>query len=218
LLETAEETLQPAREHAVDLIARTVMSRPGEITLIAIGPLTNVALALRREPRLAQSLAGLVVMGGVVGGSGAPHLPRSEHNFRSDPEAAQIALSAGAPVTLVPLDITTQVRIRRRDVERIRTAGGAFHRAIADQVALYPPYIERGWAYLHDPLAVAALIEPSLVTVEPLRVAVETRDEDAAGWLQVGPPRPGAPTTANVALGVAAARAERFIVDRLAIR
>jgi purine nucleosidase len=218
LLETADATLQPVREHAVDLIVYTVMSRPGEITLVAIGPLTNVALALRREPRLAQSLAGLVVMGGVVGGSGAPHLPRSEHNFRSDPEAAQIALSAGAPVTIVPLDVTTQVRIRPPDLERIRASGSAFHQAVADQVALYPPFIQRGWGYLHDPLAVAAMIDPSLVTLEPLRAVVEAGGEHAAGTLGVELPAPDAPATAHVALGVDAPRAEQFIVDRLAVR
>ena len=88
---------QPSEEHAVDLIVRTVMAHPGEITLIAIGPLTNVALALLKEPRLATNLAGLTVMGGVVGGAGALHLPWVEHNFRCDPEAAQIVLASGAP-------------------------------------------------------------------------------------------------------------------------
>jgi purine nucleosidase len=216
LLEVAEGVREPAGEPAVDLIVRTVMASPGEITLFAIGPLTNVALALAREPRLARSLAGLVVMGGVVGSSGAPHLPSTETNFRSDPEAAQMALTAGAPLTLVPLDVTTWVRMDRDALERLRGAGGAFHRAVAEQVALYPPFTERGWAYLHDPLAVAARIEPSLVTLEPLRVAVETGNEQVAGRLLVSRPDSHAPATAHVALGVDAPRAEQFILGRLA--
>lgn len=216
LLEPADEARQPSKQPAVDLIVDTVMARPGEITLVAIGPLTNVALALLREPHLAENLAGLVVMGGVVGGTQALHLPRTEHNFRSDPEAAHITLSAGAPVTIVPLDVTTQVCIRPHDLERIRAAGDAYHYAVTDQVSLYPPFIQRGWGYLHDPLAVASLIEPSLVTTEPLRALIETRGEHTAGELLVALPVSDMPATASVALGVDAPRAERLIVDRLA--
>jgi purine nucleosidase len=219
LLEPGDEALQPAVQAAADLIVDTVMARPRQITLVAIGPLTNVALALRREPRLAENLAGLVVMGGVVGGTHALHLPWTEHNFRSDPEAAQIALRAvpaGAPITIVPLDVTTQVCIRQPDLEHIRSAGSAYHEALARQVALYPRFARRGWGYLHDPLAVAALIEPSLLTMEPLRVVVETGGELTAGKLLVVLPSPDAPATARVALGVDAPRAERFILNRLA--
>jgi inosine-uridine nucleoside N-ribohydrolase len=215
LLELTDEALQPSKQHAVDLIVDTVMAHPREITLVAIGPLTNVALALLREPNLARNVAGLVVMGGVVGGAQALHLPRTEHNFRCDPEAAQIVLSAGAPMTIVPLDVTTQVCIRSADLEHVRAAGDAYHHAVADQVSLYPPFVQRGWGYLHDPLAVAALIEPSLVTLEPLRAHVETRGEHTAGELLVALPVPDAPATASVALGVDAPRAERFIAGRL---
>jgi purine nucleosidase len=218
LLVPGDEALRPSPQPAAGLIVDTVMAHPRQITLVAIGPLTNVALALRREPRLAENLAGLVLMGGVVGGTHALHLPWTEHNFRSDPEAAQIALRvvpAGAPVTIVPLDVTTQVRIRQPDVELIRSAGGAFHRAVADQVAVYPPFVQRGWSYLHDPLAVAALIEPSLLTTEPVRAVVETGGEHTAGKLLVALPAVDAPANAHVALGVDAPRAERFILDRL---
>jgi purine nucleosidase len=218
LLEPEDDALQPSKQHAADLIVDTVMAHPRQITLVAIGPLTNVALAIQREPRLAENLAGLVLMGGVVGGTHALHLPWTEHNFRSDPEAAQIvlrAVPAGAPVTIVPLDVTTQVCIRQPDLELIRSAGGAYHRAVAEEVAVYPPFVQRGWGYLHDPLAVAALIEPSLLTMEPLHTLVETGGEHTAGRLLVALPAPGAPATARVALGVDAPRAERFILDRL---
>ena len=215
LLEPGDEALQPSKQHAADLIVDTVMAHPRQITLVAIGPLTNVALAIQREPRLAENLAGLVVMGGVVGGAHALHLPWTEHNFRSDPEAARMVLSSGAPVTLVPLDVTTQVCIRQPDLERIRSAGGAYHEALARQVALYPPFAGRGWGYLHDPLAVAALIEPSLLTMEPLHALVEAGGEHTAGKLLVALPAPDAPATARVALRVDAPRAERFILDRL---
>ena len=116
------------------------MAQPGEIILIAIGPLTNVALAMLKEPRLARALGGLVIMGGVIGGTHALHLPWTEHNFRSDPEAAQIVLASGAPMAIVPLDVTTQVRIRTVGVARLAAADTPFHLAVADQVRRYPRY------------------------------------------------------------------------------
>ena len=217
LLEPDDAALRPADAHAVDLIVRTVMTRPGEVTLVAIGPLTNVALAFSREPRLAANLAGLTLMGGVVDGAHALELPWVEHNFRCDPEAAHIVLSAGAAPTIVPLDVTTQVRIRPDDVARIGAAGDPFHAAVADQVTRYPRYARRGWTNLHDPLAVATVIDPTLVRCEPVRAVVETVGEHTAGALLAAAPRPDAPATARIALAVDAARAERFIVDRLAL-
>lgn len=102
LLEPDDVALVPAPEHAVDYLVRTVMESPGQIHLLAIGPLTNVALAFRREPRLAERLAHLTVMGGALRGPSRLDLPYAEHNFRCDPEAAQVVLAAGAPTTLVP--------------------------------------------------------------------------------------------------------------------
>lgn len=219
LLAPSDAGLQLSPEHAVDLIIRTVMAQPGEITLIAIGPLTNVALALLKEPRLAANLAGLTVMGGVVGGAGALHLPWVEHNFRCDPEAARIVLASGAPLRIVPLDVTTQVRIRPQDTARIRAAGDPFHLAVADQIERYPRYQQRGWTYLHDPLA--ALVgaglapAPALVTWEPVHAVVETEGRYTAGKLLVKRPSGEEQVTAQVALSVDARRAETFIVERL---
>ena len=153
-------------------------------------------------------------MGGVVGGPGALDLPWTEHNFRSDPEAAHIVLASGAAIKVVPLDVTVQVRIRAEDTTRIRAAGTPFHRAVADQIDRYPGYRKRGWTYLHDPLAVATLIRPELVTWEPVAAAVETEGRYSAGKLLVA--RPSEDGMTSVALAVEAARAESFIVERLA--
>ena len=192
------------------------MAQPGEIILIAIGPLTNVALALLKEPRLARALGGLVIMGGVIGGSHALHLPWTEHNFRSDPEAAQIVLASGAPMAIVPLDVTSQVRIRTVGVARLAAADTPFHTAVADQIRRYPRYREQGWTYLHDPLTVASVIRPELVRWESLHAVVETGGMHTAGKLLVKPPAGDAPATAEVALGVSVAQAEAFIVGRIA--
>jgi purine nucleosidase len=237
LLAPEENGFRPASESVPSLIARLVMAQPGQITLVAIGPLTNVALALLVEPRLATNLASLVLMGGVVGGTyrqptgslrpraqqaplvdhpySALALPWTEHNFRSDPEAAHVVLTSGAPIKIVPLDVTSQVRIGQADLSRIQAAGDPFHLAIADQLERYPRFAERGWTNLHDPLAVASTIDPTLVRFEALRAVVETGGEQAAGKLLVALAEPGSPATAEVALDVDVERSETFIVDRL---
>ena len=215
LLGPKDGGLTPLSEDAVELIIRTVMADPGQVALVAIGPLTNVARALLREPRLAQSLAELIVMGGVIGGVHALHLPWVDHNFGSDPEAARIVLASGAPVTIVPLDVTRQVCIRESDVARLAALGDRFHNTVADQITRYPRYARQGWTYLNDPLAVAALITPSLLTFSALHAVVETDGRHTAGKLLLARSSPDTPPTAQVTLAVQAARAERFIIDRL---
>lgn len=194
--------LATAGRHAVDFIVETALASPGAIHLLAIGPLTNVALALRAEPRLAGALAW--------------HLPYAEHNIKCDPEAAHIVLSAGLPAALVPLDVTTLVRITPADVARIRAGGGAFRQAVAEQVERYPKFGQRGFTYLHDPLAAAALADPSLVTWEQLRVEVELGGRLAVGATLARAPEPAGPPPARVALAVDAARAEQLVVGRIA--
>lgn len=216
LVGPGDEGLRPAAERAAELIVRTVMAQPGEVTLIAIGPLTNVAQALLLEPRLAGALAGLTIMGGVIGGAAALHLPWTEHNFRCDPEAAAIVLASGAPIRIVPLDVTTQVRIRPEGAARIRAVGDPFHCAVADQIERYPRYQQRGWTYLHDPLAVAALLRPALLSWTPAHAVVETGGLHTAGKLLARHPDEAEPVTAHLALAVDAARAESWIGERLA--
>ncbi len=215
LLEPGDEALAPAAGHAADFIIRTVMEHPARIHLIAIGPLTNVALALLREPRLAERVAGLTIMGGAVRGTDSLHLPYVEHNIRCDPEAAHVVLSSGAPATLVPLDVTTRVRIDPAGVARVRAGGTPFHAAVAEQIERYPRFRDRGFTFLHDPLAVAALVRPDLVRLEALHVDVERAGRHAAGATLARAPAGDAPANARVALGVDAGRFEEFLVRRL---
>jgi len=175
-----------------------------------------VALALRIEPRIVQQLASLVIMGGVVRGPTTLHLPISEHNIRCDPEAAHVLFASGAPITLVPLDVTTQVRIDQAGAQAIRDVGTPYHQAVAEQVRLYPRFAQQGWTYLHDPLAAAVLLDPSFVTLEPLHVAVETEGRLAAGATLIRTPTPDLAATAQVALAVDQARFERFLVEQIA--
>ena len=216
LLEPEDEAIEPDPEHAVDYLVRTVMENPGEIHLLAVGPLTNVALALRREPRLAAQLRHLTIMGGVARSVDRLHLPIGEHNIVCDPEAAHVVLSSGAPITLIPLDVTTQVQIRRGDTDRIRAAGTPFHDAVARQVELYPRFAETGATFLHDPLAAAAMVRPLLVDTAALHVGVETQGRLTTGATPMKLPTEEAPATAQVAVGLDPGEAEAFIMERLA--
>ena len=203
-------------EDAVDYLVRTVVENPEQIHLIAIGPLTNVALAFKRDPRVVRDLAHLTIMGGVARGPGSLHLPYVEHNIRCDPEAAHIVLTAGAPVTLVPLDVTTRVRITPEHVARIKAAGTPFHAAVADQVGRYPRFGRLGYTYLHDPLAAAVVVQPDIVGLETVHVDVELGGRLAAGATLLRQPTDDAPANARVALDVDVARAEEFVVGRVA--
>ena len=215
VLESGDDALTPNSEHAVDVLIRTVMDRPGEIHLLAIGPLTNVALALKREPRLAGALGHLTIMGGALRGLDRLDLAIAEHNIRCDPEAAHIVFASGAPMTLIPLDVTTRVAIRRDDVTRIRAVGTRFHMAVADQVERYPRFGASGSTLLHDPLAAAVVIQPALVTVVPLHVAVETQGRLTAGMTVATLPTEEFPATARVGVEIDPAAAEGFILNRI---
>jgi purine nucleosidase len=173
----------PGTGHAAAEIASRVLASPGEVTLVAVGPLTNVALALLLEPRVVTAVREVVVMGGVyLGTTNVAWMP-AEFNFWSDPDAAQVVLSSGAPLRLVGLDVTRQVRLGRDDAARLSTGGGAFGRLAGEATDAWIDFQERakpgeelehGSCALHDPLAVAVVSHPELVTWRDAHVAVET--------------------------------------------
>jgi purine nucleosidase len=214
LLEEEDKSLIPSPEFAPDFIARIATENPGQIHLICIDPQTNAALAFLREPKLDITLAHVTVMGGVIRSPDRLDLPYAEHNIVCDPEAAQIVLSSNVPTTIVPLDITTQVRITRKGLDRIRAAGTPFHEAVARQLELYPRFARQGWTNMHDPLAVATLLRPDLVTLHPVQVDVETGGRLAAGATLMRSLL-GERSTVRVATSVNIQRAQRFIVSRL---
>ena len=202
---------------ATDLLIERVLARPGEVTILAIGPLTNVALALLREPRLARTVRRIVIMGGLVQRRfDQLRTPYSEHNIRCDPEAAQIVFSSGAPITLVPLDVTTQVRVQRDHLARLRE-GDALARMVADQLERYFGHMGRDWTCPHDPLAAAAILQPEFLRTFPMRVQVETHGEytraETVALLadEAGTDAP----VIDVALEVEARRFESWLVDTL---
>ena len=160
-------------EHAADAIVRLVDQSPGELTIIAVGPLTNLAIAMLLDPELPRKVDRIVIMGGNFGVW--RHL--QELNFNYDPEAARIVLTSGARITLVPLDTTLKtfltlaqnqqlIRSERPLTQFLGTTSEPWIRWIVSRDG-------RDGCALHDPLAVAALLDPSLVTVERVRVDVE---------------------------------------------
>jgi inosine-uridine nucleoside N-ribohydrolase len=202
-------SLAPAKVRAAEFIADTVRQRPGEITVVAIGPCTNVAAALLLDPSVASSIAEIVVMGGAIRVPGLV-TPAVEFNVGYDPESVAVVLASGAPVTLVPLDVTTRTFMTPNDLERIAAGGTALHDFL---VKTSRPWLRfamevRGLPgfWLHDPLALAYALDPAILKLTPMHVAVTLHGELTAGQLlgyaesaRFLVPAPG-PVNARVAL------------------
>lgn len=202
-------SVHPAVGRAAEFIADTVRARPGEVTVVAIGPCSNVAAALLLDPAVAAGVVEIVVMGGAIRAPGLV-TPAVEFNVGYDPESLAIVLASGAPVTLVPLDVTTRTHMTSRDLERIAAGGTPLHGFLA---ATSRPWLRfatevRGLPgfWLHDPLALAYALDPPILRLTPMHVAVDLGGELTAGHLLGYPesarflrPAPG-PVNARVAL------------------
>ena len=172
---------EPASGHAVDFLIDTIGAAPGDITLVATGPLTNIALALRREPRLAGWVRDFVIMGGSATRGNVT--PAAEFNIAVDPEAAAIVFGAGWQVTMVGLDVTLQARATPDVQDRMQALGqlGADlllpgllgYRGEPAGAAAGPP--------VHDVCALVLVAEPGLFGCVPARVEVETVGRWTAG-------------------------------------
>ena len=175
---------QPVAEHAVDLIIREIMALPGEVTLVAVGPLTNVALAIRKEPRIVTAVRELIIMGGALRADGNT-TPLAEFNVYVDPHAAHMVLHSGMPITLVPWDITRDVRMTQADVDRLLERPGPISRFIADATRFYIEFHHSHFGYascsINDPAALALAFLPDLARTEPLYVDVEIGSETTMG-------------------------------------
>ena len=176
--------------YAAAEIARLVMANPGEITIVAIGPLTNVAAALSLEPELARSVQEIVVMGGVFLGQTLQSGMPGEFNVWVDPEAADAVLHSGAPLRFVGLDVTTRVRLTREHAERMGETPGGFGAFASEATRTWidrmreehpgDPELADSCA-MHDPLAVAVVTRPDLVTWRDAHASVVTGDGVARG-------------------------------------
>ena len=176
--------------YAAVRIVEHVLANPGEITLVAVGPLTNVAAALSLDRRLASSVREIVIMGGIfLGQTHATGMP-GEFNIWSDPEAADAVLHSGAPLRFVGLDVTLQVRVTRGHAQQLADSGGnfgafasEFTTAWIDHMAARHPNdpLQADSCAMHDPLAVAVVERPELFTWRAASVQVVTGDGPARG-------------------------------------
>jgi len=179
-VELPEPEIKPTDEHAIDLMIRVIKENPGEITLVPVGPITNVALALTKAPEIAKLARGIVIMGSTIlhPGIHGPVAPMVDANFANDPEAAHIVLQAGAKVTLVGMDVTMttllstdmMAEIGREGDHAARTLMKITEFYVNSYKAMYPGIKGCG---LHDPLAVAIAEDPSLATMQRMYVDVE---------------------------------------------
>ena len=212
-----EITLDP--RHGVDLIIDTVLAHPaGTVTLVPTGPLTNIALAVRKEPRIVERVAEVVLMGGAYGPGN--RTPVSEFNIGCDPEAAQIVFREPWPVTMVGLDLTHQALATPEVVARISALDTAPARFVADLFAFFAGAYRRvhGCAAppVHDPCAVALVIDPAVLTTRRAPLDVETQGTLTAGMTvaDLRGPEP-ADCRTRVAVTLDQARFWDLVVDAL---
>ncbi|QGN32449.1 nucleoside hydrolase [Microlunatus sp. Gsoil 973] len=204
--------LSPAPGYAPALLAEKIMAEPGEIDVVAIGPLTNVAAALAIEPGLASAVKEIVIMGGVfLGITGESGMP-GEFNVWSDPEAAAAVLRSGARQRWVGLDVTLQVRLTRADARRLSSAPGDFAPFAGAATQAWIDHQRRNQpgspqdqdsCAMHDPLAVAAITHPELITWADARVDVITGDVPGRGMMITDLLRSANPPAPNARIAVA---------------
>lgn len=179
-----EPDLPLAPRHAVDLLIELLLAAPdGDVTIVATAPLTNIAAAIRREPRILPKIERIVLMGGSIGLGNMT--PAAEFNIYVDPEAAHVVFTCGRPITMIGLDVTHTALATPEVRERIRALGSPVARLVDDLLGFFADTYREVFGFaappLHDPCAVAAVIDPTLLRTKPMHVDIELRGEHTAG-------------------------------------
>lgn len=200
-------------QHAVDFIIDSIHRYPGEITFLAIGPLTNIALAIRKDPSIVPFIKELVIMGGNIYVPGNAYRGAGETNWWFDPESARVVLRANVSRKIIPLDVTNTVKISNETYDRI-----ADHEPETPITELFKG-IER-WPYVYDTVALASLVERGLDTdVRKLYVDVRCDFDEkygmGIGWEKDPYPGVGVETRSDVVFGIDNERFFEMYVDLL---
>jgi purine nucleosidase len=184
-----EPKMQLQKDHAVDFIVETLMKEEsGTVTLCPLGPLTNVALALIREPRIARRVKQIVLMGGGFF-EGGNTTPTAEFNIYVDPHAADVVFRSGVPIIMMPLDVTHKALTTKKRVAAFRQLGTKVGTATAEMLEFFERFDEEKYGSdggpLHDPCVIAYLLKPKLFGGREVNVSIETGSELTMGMTVV---------------------------------
>ncbi len=195
-------TMPLAPGHAVDALVERLMACDGGVTLATLGPLTNVALAIVKEPAIVPRMREIVVMGGALGPGNVT--PAAEFNVYTDPHAAAVVFSCGAPLTMIGLDVTRRAIATPGRVAAIGAIDRPPAAAVAGMLSLHlgrdadRPGV--AGAALHDPCVVAYLLRPELFETRAMPISIETADPETLGQTRAG--GAGESANANVATAI----------------
>ena len=176
-------TVELDARHAVEVIMDAAAARPGELCLVAVGPLTNVAAALHRDPGLAGRLRRIAIMGGAINIGNTT--PAAEFNIYADAEAARVVFESGVPITMVPLETTHRAVADEAVIARIAMLDTPVANLGVELLRFFAKTYERVFGFgappVHDPCAVVAVAAPEVLMTRPMHVAIETRGEHTYG-------------------------------------
>lgn len=224
---TAEPLGPTTDEDAADYLVRLAAQRPHEIVLIAIGPMTNLALAIQRDPAFASNVREFVLMAGSATGYAQNVTVVGDFNSYVDPEALDIVLRSGGAVRMVGLDQTSKVMFTRRDAAHLRAMPEPFSQWAAECADAWIDFLGRAFpnreehrtaCFLHDPLVIAAVTHPDLLTWQPASVQVETQSELARGLVVANRGlalEPAGPPNATVAIATDVDGFRRLFLERI---
>jgi ribosylpyrimidine nucleosidase len=181
VFEPLTRSAHPGR--AAEFIADTLLHSDGDITVVTMGPMTNLALAMRLEPAIVPKIQEIVLMGGSIGHGNVT--PAAEFNIVTDAEAAYVAFTCGRPITMVGLDVTRKVLCLPKVVDRMEAIGNRAARLFADMMRFFNATQKRvfGWdgGPLHDPVTIAYLIDPTVLKVQQMYATIDIRGVDSYG-------------------------------------
>lgn len=179
-----EPGIRPQVQHGSDFLIEKIMSSPGEVSIVAIGPLTNIAMAVRKEPRVIQNVKEIFIMAGAIRHEGNT-TPLAEFNAYVDPHAAYIVFHSGMPITLTPLDVTYECILLKQDIERLLKINSPITKFIADATRFYMEFHDENQGIegcvINDPLTLALTFMPGLCEYSDIYV-----DVDISGGISMG--------------------------------
>ena len=228
VLKMKDGAIPPSPGYAPFAIIEHVLASPGELIIVAIGPLTNIAIAITLEPRIIPAIKEIVIMGGIFMGTMPHKSDPGEFNVSADPEAAQTVLRSGIPQRWVGLDVTLHTKLTQEEAEKLKSSKSPFARFAGEsalewmkQLAEWFPrpssWFPSGvnFCHMHDPLALAVVAKPELCEFKHMAVSIVTGDIESKGVMLSDRLESDHPPAANcqVAVSVQAEEFQNYFVD-----